>query len=259
MGTPTAAEWLRDRIAVSPCSNPEMGLTEVLETYGNLGFVHFEAFTSWVRSSLHIESDPENYRSMANSLGMDFTSLHLPPIDGDVEASLARAVSAASFAEALGVETVIYKAATRNLYIEAAHPLLDAIEGLNVVPVLQNHSGTALSPIADYEEVLDGIADDRMRTLLEIGHFHSVGVSWREGLDLLQETVQLVHIKDQIGIQSVLYGTGEIDLKGLFHTTKEREFKGRFVVEMEVADSENTVQYLADALLFLEDLTESMK
>jgi len=60
-----------------------------------------------------------------------------------------------------------------------------------------------------------------------------------------------VHIKDQIGRQSVPFGNGEIDLPGLFARLADDGYRGKFVVEMEVTDRENTPQYLADALRYL--------
>ncbi len=56
----------------------------------------------------------------------------------------------------------------------------------------------------------------RLLTLPEVGHFHSADVGWREAAEALGDSVALVHIKDQIGRQSVPFGTGEIDLPGLF-------------------------------------------
>lgn len=50
-----------------------------------------------------------------------------------------------------------------------------------------------------------------------------VGGLWAEGFDLLGESIALVHVKDQVGPQSVPFGTGEVDLPGLFaHMKAER-------------------------------------
>jgi sugar phosphate isomerase/epimerase len=125
---------------------------------------------------------------------------------------------------------------------------------LDVVPVLQNHQGKAISTLEDFETVLAGINDPRMKTLLEVGQFHSVGVDWRDGYKLLQGTIALIHIKDQIGSQSVPFGTGEIDLPGLFKHMKQEGYQGNFVVEMEVADKENTLRYLEKAFHYVQNL-----
>jgi sugar phosphate isomerase/epimerase len=240
-----------DILAVSPCSNPELGLDQALDAYGRIGYRSFEAFTSWVKSALDIDADPAAYRQLAAERGMRFTSLHLPPVTDDLDATLRQAVQGARFADALGVEVVLFKAASRELYIRAARPFLDAIGGLSVIPVLQNHAGSPITTLREFHEVIEGIGDARMKTLLETGHFHTAGVSWREGHGLLGSSVALVHVKDQVGPQSVPFGTGEMDLPGLFRHMAASGYQGRYVVEMEVRDTENTLRYLAEALEYL--------
>ena len=233
-----------------------MAWEEALNAYANLGYRNFEVFTSWAQSAVDLTHSPDIYRSQAKQYGMRLTSMHLPPVTEDIEASVARIVAAARFARDLGANVVLYKAATRPLYIEGAGPFLDGIAEVGVIPVLQNHAGTALSTPADFREVIDGIGDDRMKTLLEVGHFHTVGISWQEGYDLLGDSIRLVHIKDQIGSQSVPFGTGEIDLPGLFSHMNKAGYTGRYVVEMEVEDRENTLRYLGEALAYLEAYAE---
>lgn len=239
------------RLTVSPCSNPEMDLDEVLSAYRALGYEKFEVFTSWAKSAVDIEASPAIYVEKGRAHGMAFASLHLPPIDDDHAESVQRAVRAARFAAAIGVRVVLYKANTRPNYIACARAFLDGIEGLGVTPVLQNHAGTAISTLEDFREVREGIGDPRMKSLLEVGHFHTVGVSWKEGYDLLRDSIALVHIKDQIGPVSVPFGTGEIDLPGLFRHMDAAGYTGDYVVEMEVQDKENTLRYLGDARDYL--------
>lgn len=241
-----------DNITISPCCNPEMSLEEALSAYAGLGFRKFEAFTTWVKSAFDFEADPQHYIDRLTAHGMRLASLHLPPITDEVDATLARAVRAARFAAAVGADTVIFKGKTRELLIRTGRAMLDAVEGLGLSVVLTNHAGTAISTLADYRDVIDGIADPRMKTCLEVGHFHSVGVSWRQGCELLGETIALVHIKDQVGRQSVPFGTGQVDLPGLFAHMRSVGYGGDFVVEMEVADRENTLTHLAEAVKYLQ-------
>jgi sugar phosphate isomerase/epimerase len=91
-----------------------------------------------------------------------------------------------------------------------------------------------------------------MRVLLEVGHFHSVGVHFRDAHALYGDRAALVHIKDQKGEQSVPFGAGEIDLPGLFELLAASGYHGKFVVEMEVADPANTQRYLAEAFSYLD-------
>ena len=236
-----------EQIAVSPCSNPEMGLDDILSAYSSLGYAQFEVFTSWVGSAFDYHADPQLYLAKGRRLGMAFTSLHLPPITADDPDTFGEAVAAARFAKAIGVQVVLYKATDRDTYISAARGFLDAVDGLGVIPVIQNHYGTALSTLDDVIQVYEGIDDKRMRTLLEVGHFHSAGVDWRDAANHLGDSIALVHIKDQIGRQSVPFGQGEIDLPGVFQYMDDRGYDGRYVIEMEVRDKENTLRYLADA------------
>ncbi len=238
-------------IAVSPCSNPQFDLATALREYAALGYRKFEAFTSWAKSALDWREDAGRCRALAASHGMAFSSMHLPPVRSDEpEATLEEAVRAARFAHELGAPVVLFKASDRPTYVSAA-AFLDAIDGLGLTPVLQNHAGSPISSAEDFREVIEGIGDPRMKTLLEVGHFHAVGVSWPEGYELLGDSVALVHIKDMVGARSVPFGTGEVDLPGLFAHMKAAGYRGDFVVEMEVADKENTLAYLADARRYL--------
>jgi len=242
---------LVDRFVASPCCNPEMDLDTVLAAYSRIGFRKFEAFTSWCRSALDINGEPATCLAAARRHGMRFASIHLPPITDDLDASLATAVQAAEFAKAVGAGVVLFKANSRPNYIRCAKPFLDAVEELGLTPVIQNHVGTPLTTLDDVREVIDGICDPRMKSLLEVGHFHSAGVTWQQGVELLGDRIALVHIKDQVGKQSVPFGQGEIDLPGLLRHMHGRGYRGDYVVEMEVADRENTLLYLEQALEFL--------
>ncbi len=239
------------RLAASPCSNPEMTAAEAMAAYSGLGFRKFEVFTSWVASAFDFDAPPSLYVDLAHRFGMCYSSLHLPPVTAEGDGSLERAVRAARFAWAIGAPVVLFKASSRELYIRAGRAFLEMIRGLEITPVLQNHAGSPITTLEDFGEVLEGIADPRMKTVLEVGHFHSAGVHWRDGHALLSNTVALVHIKDQIGSQSVPFGKGEIDLPALFRHLREAGYEGDFVVEMEVEDRENTLRYLSEAIEYL--------
>jgi len=235
-------------LVASPCCNPEMTLEEVLEAYAGIGFRKFEVFTSWVQSAFDIDRDPQFYLDAGAAAGIGYASLHLPPVDQADEGSVERAVAGMRFAAAIGAGIVLYKGKTRADYVRFAPYVLAEAEGLGVTAVIQNHAGTAINDLDDVREVRRGVADDRLKTLLEVGHFHTVGVGWREAADELGDSIALVHVKDQIGPQSVPFGTGEIDLPALFDHLGGMGYGGDYVIEMEVADRENTLRYLADAI-----------
>jgi sugar phosphate isomerase/epimerase len=237
-------------LVASPCSTPGLTLDQALAAYAGIGFRRFEAFTGWVKSALDPAAPAIPYREHAARHGMAYHSMHLPAITPEEAGEPRAAIDAATFAAELGCDVVLFKAVDLATYQRAAGPYLDATADLPVTPVLQNHAGSALATPDDFREVLAGIADPRMKTLLEVGHFHTVGVDWREGLELLGDSVALVHIKDQVGPQSVPFGTGEIDLPGLFERLEADGYEGGYVVEMEVADPENTLGYLEQAYAY---------
>jgi sugar phosphate isomerase/epimerase len=241
-----------DDFVISSCSLPQHDLPSILGVCREIGYRNFEVFTSWAKSSIDYHLDPQPFRDEFERRGMRVSSFHLPPIGDDIEVTLRESLTACRFAKALGAEVVLYKANSRPNYIAAAKRFLDGAGALGLTPVLQNHAGTAVSTLEDFREVLDGIRDDRLQALLEVGHFHSVGVGWKQAYEQLQGRIALVHIKDQIGRQSVPFGTGEIDLPGLFARLEADGYRGRIVIEMEVKDSENTLQYLADALRYVQ-------
>jgi sugar phosphate isomerase/epimerase len=234
-----------------------MELDEVLAAYSSLGYENFEVFIGWAHSAFDYHGDPGFYLEKGRRFGMNFTSMHLPEVrSSQLEGSLEEALVAARFADAIGVEVVLYKASDRTTYIQAAGPFLNAVQDLSVTPVIQNHFGTPLTTLEDVRTVYEAVADARLGTLLEVGHFHSAGVGWYEAAGYLGESIALVHVKDQVGKESVPFGEGEIDLAGLFQYLDETGYAGRYVVEMEVEDSENTLRYLGDAREYVLEFCE---
>ncbi|KAF0093077.1 MAG: hypothetical protein E1N59_3206 [Puniceicoccaceae bacterium 5H] len=238
-------------LVISPCCHPKLTLEETLQAYSALGFSRYELFTGWAHSAVDVTGDPQAVRDLGARFGMRFTSFHLPPVNpARYEESLQETIHAARYAVATGATYLIYKATDRPTYIRASKPFLDAIEDLDVTVVVQNHAGSPISSEADYREVLAGI-DPRVRALFEIGHFHAVGVAWQEAYALLRGRIGLVHVKDMIGPQSVPYGTGEVDLPAIFLQLTADGYQDPYVIEMEVADPENTLSYLAQAREYL--------
>ncbi|OGV40355.1 MAG: hypothetical protein A2X48_23645 [Lentisphaerae bacterium GWF2_49_21] len=250
-----------EQFVASPCSCPKTGLEQCLKDFSALGYRKFEVFTEWAESRVDIDKSAAEYLELGRKYGMSFTSMHLPAIADDLDAGVARAIKAAKFAKELGVKVVIYKAKTRELYIAGAKKFLDGIEGVGITPVLQNHKGTPITTIDDYRAIIKGINDSRMKTLHEVGMFHSVGVKWKEGYDFLKGSIALVHIKDQIGDTRVPFGEGEVDFKGLFSQLNADGYAGEIVVEMEVCrdDYAKTIKLLGDARNFCEKIIGGMK
>jgi sugar phosphate isomerase/epimerase len=218
-----------------------MELEPVLEACSGLGFSQFEGFTEWAGSRLDWRGDPAVPRRLASSMGLQFPSFHLPTVRGDSDAELGDLMVAARYAVGLGAKVVLFKAASRVLYGSVGLRLLDALaaEGLEITPVLQNYHGGQIDTPDDYREVLQRLNHDpRMKALLEVGQFQRTGVPWKQGWELMDGRIALIHINDIREGRSVLYGTGEVDFRGLLRQVKASGYEGDIVVELELATRE---------------------
>jgi sugar phosphate isomerase/epimerase len=244
-----------EQLVASPCCRPDWSLQQSLAAYAALGFTRFEGFTEWTAAALDPAAKAATYARLAAEHGMRFASLHLPTIR-DEGASLERAIHAAGFAEALGAEIVVVKAESKELYARAVPAFLAATDALNVTPVIENHKGAVVSSLADYRDVLEAANDARLRGLLEVGHFHCVGVGWKEAYDLLRGRIALVHLKDIAGGACVPFGAGEVDFPGLLSRLKADGYAGGYVVELEGDCRRDVTRHLRDAIDYLRPLIE---
>jgi sugar phosphate isomerase/epimerase len=240
-------------LVASPVCLRTLPLGDVLPALASVGFRKFEAFTGFVSSALDLGADPAAYRAQAQRHGLRFSSFHLPRVTAaDVEATMRDALAAARFARDLGAAIVIYKADARDTYVRTARRFLDAVDEhrLGLTTVIQNHAGSAIASVDDYRAIFDAVRDARLKAILEVGHFHQAGFTWRQGLDYLADRVALVHLKDMKAGKSVPYGTGEVDFPALFDALRARGYAGDHVVELEspggnsVDDVRAAVNYL---------------
>ena len=241
----------RDRLVSSPVYFPYWPLEKVLAACRDLRFSKFEGFSEWPACKLDWRSDPAIPRRLAESMGLKFTSFHLPAIREDEEAGLENALIAARYASGLGAKIVLFKAASRDIFARTTTRFLDALDraNLGVTPVLQNHRGSAISTLDDYKEVLASVGGDpRLKALLEVGHFQRVGVSWQAGWDYLGDRIALIHVNEIRAGESVLFGTGEIDFRGLVERVKTSGYRGDIVVELELASRESNPQETIDGV-----------
>lgn len=241
------------RLAVSSCSWPQKELEDVLALAGETGFDQFELFTEWAASRVDPRGDIGALRAAGARHGIAFCALHLPTArfgpadDGRFEVWLEQALPAIRLAAGVGAPIVLFKADSVPAYIRASRAVLDECAAQGLTAVITNHKGTAIERPEQAQQVLEAVNDARLKTLLEVGHYHAVGVPWREAAALLGDTVAHVHVKDQVGAQSVPFGQGEIDLQGLYQHLQDRNYAGFCVLEMEVRDAENTTTYLQQA------------
>jgi sugar phosphate isomerase/epimerase len=270
---------LLPRLVSSPCCLPALSGAELFPLYRELGFAKYEAFSEWAAARHDPAGNAGADRASLADFGLRATSFHLPAIRDDAGADAA--LAAARYAADLGAKIVLFKAAERPLFARHGKRLLDAAEELGLTVVLQNHAGSAITTLADYEEVFSSLGHDpRLRAVLEVGHFQRVKIPWRDGWDFLEvghfqrvkipwrdgwdflgDRVALIHLNEIRAGQSVLFGTGEVDMAGLLREIKLRRYEGDIVVELELADNWTnpaaTLEGLRQALAHLESLYQT--
>jgi len=256
----TTHSSFRDQLVSSPVYFPQWPLEKVLESCRDLGFQKFEGFSEWATSRLDWRGDPADPRKHAESMGLRFTSFHLPTIREDLEAGLENALTAAHYAAGLGAKIVLFKAASLEIFPKVTTKFLDALDkaGLGLTPVIQNHKGSAISTPDDYQKVFESTGHDpRLKAVLEVGHFQRVGIPWKQGWDCLGDRVALIHINEIREGESVLFGTGEVDFRGLIKHIKTSGYTGNIVVELELSGRESNPQPTIDGVRRAVSLLES--
>jgi len=243
---------IMDRVGLSATGgDAKRPLEEVLESYSSMGYRYFEAWLSGRGSAMDMSKGPEPYLDLARRFGMGYCSLHMRTVDSADQSVIDRAVEEALFAEKLGARALTFTCSTKQVYVDAARKVLDAIEGHDLTLVIQVHEGRALESMDDLTEVLDAVGDDRIKVQHEVGSFHPIGIGAVEVVDRFGPRIGLVHIKDMVGAQSVPLGAGEVDIPGLFAAMRRVGYDGFYVIEIQNADTENTNRYFREAVDYL--------
>lgn len=239
------------QLALSPCCGPQWTYPEAIAVARRLGVHKFEWFSNpWVASAADVLGDPGCFLATATGAGIHFSSGHMPQVQTGDPDSMAGAVRGLQFARATITPLVLYKADTIETYRQRLPSFLDAAAEAGVIVAIQNHKGSAIQTPDDYRTILDALHDERLKTVLEVGHFHTCGVSWREALDAIGPTVALVHVKDIANGECVPFGQGECDLPGLFEHMRSIGYEGDYVIEIEGALREQGEQALVEGMAF---------
>lgn len=228
-------------------------LDDVLTSYSRFGYKNFEVYLSGRGSAFHLSKGAEFYLAKGRKYGLRFPSVHLTPLTDDLGPAVRLAIDEARFASALGATVVNYRGESKKAAIEGAEPFMEAVGGLGLTPVIQLHEGRAIGTLEDVIEVLAGIGDRRFKALLEVGSYHALGITWDKACRELGDDIGLVHVKDMVGAQSVAFGKGEVDLRGLFRHMREIGYGGYYVVEIANEDPQNTSRYIGEALEYIRE------
>ncbi|MGD8239595.1 MAG: sugar phosphate isomerase/epimerase [Armatimonadota bacterium] len=251
------------RLSCSTCSIPKHDLNAAVEAIRRTGYDYMEAFTTWTDCALGPGSVPAGEaQALLARHGVGLSSLNghavtamsggaiadcLPPILGDLRYAKEMELTRLNIRGAKQDQPMeVFVEGLRRVALEAARMAMGLIIG--------NHSGNRLERPEELSAAFEGAGADNVGMLVDAGHFYSVDVDPASAIRELGDHLQLLHIKDQIGRQSVRFGEGEMDVAGILKAARDVGYDGFVVVEMEVEDAENTEQYLAEGKEYLEDL-----
>jgi sugar phosphate isomerase/epimerase len=238
-----------------------------VEAIKRAGYDHMEAFTTWTNCALGPERAPASeVHALLAEHGMGLSSLNGHGMTAatlaEIDACLSAILSDLRYARELGLKRLSIRGAKRDqpmdVFIQGLRAAAEAAAEIGMGLIIGNHTGNRLERPEDIAAALEGAQADNVGVLVDAGHFHSVGVDPMAAIRRFGGQLALLHIKDQVGSESVPFGTGEMDLAGIVHAANRVGYDGFVVVEMEVADAENTERYLAEAKMCLEDIMAAL-
>ncbi len=141
--------------------------------------------------------------------------------------------------------------------VEGLRRLLDLIDDPEIQICLEPHVESQILYPEDYEAIFAELDTPRLGITVDTGHFHTAGVDTEALIRTYKDRIYNVHVKDHLGSQSVVIGTGEIDLARLIAVLREVGYRGPLAVEMEVVDTENLPKYIGPAYDHLAALLET--
>lgn len=256
------------KLSCSTCCIPDYDLGSALELFASAEYEYFETFTTWTGGQLDVhEVDKDDVKRKLAHYGLKLSSLNIENFVAEDEIRfqerLERQKRNIQWAIELGCGKVNFKGGKRTeedmlSLIRGTQELADYCEELPVELCLGNHHGNRIEEIEDLDRIFSEIHHPRVGILVDIGHYHSSQVDIPVLIEKYAEKIKLVHTKDQIGTQSVPFGTGEIENPGLLRLLRDVGYDGFVVVEIEVEDRENTSRYIKDARVYLQQISDTL-
>lgn len=240
---------------------------EVLRKARSSGFHAIELLTFppeiWDCHGNLEEMHPHVLREQLDRHGLKLAALHLGAILTSSEHKRRKltdyAKRAIDFAAAIGCGTIVEGGPNRKS--EPFRPFLKSLEelsrylvGSHVRMGLENHYGSWIQYMEDYEHILDCVQSPDVGITLDTGHFTSAKVDPAEVAGRFAAHIVHVHIKDHIGAQSVALGSGETNNFGVARMLKASGYNGYLSQELELADEADTDRAAAAGLTYMKRL-----
>lgn len=254
------------KLSCSTCCIPEYKLDDALALFASSGYEYFETFTTWTGGQLDVHKiDKAEVKQKLNHYGLKLSSLNIENFVAEDESALQNRLERQKrniqWAIELGCGNINFKGGKRTeddmrCLIKGTQELAAYCADLPVELCLANHHGNRIEQIGDLDRIFSEIDHPKVGALIDIGHYHSAKVDIPALIKKHAERIKLVHTKDQIGLQSVPFGEGEIDNPDLLKLVHDLGYGSFVVVEIEVADKENTPKYIKEARTYLQEIID---
>jgi len=256
------------KLSCSTCCIPKYDLDGALNLFSSAGYKYFETFTTWTGGQLDAHKvDRERVKQVLSKYEITLSSLNIESFiaeeDDKFQKRIERQKRNIQWAIELGCQRINFKGGKRTednmiALIRGIRELADYCAELPVELCLGNHHGNRNEQIEDLDRIFSEIDYPNVGVLVDIGHYHSSQVDIPALITKYAEKIKLVHTKDQIGRQSVAFGTGEIDNPDLLKMLRDLGYDGFVVVEIEVKDAENTPKYIKEARVYLQQVLDEL-
>ena len=255
-------------LSCSTCCIPKYDLDGALALFTSAGYGYFETFTTWTGGQLDVyKVDREYVKQKMSEYGIKLSSLNIENFVAEDDKAFAERLERQkhniNWAVELGCKKVNFKGGKRTeedmvYLIRGIRELAEYCAELPVEICIANHFGNRIENIDDLDRIFSEVDYPNVGVLVDIGHYYSSQVDIPALIKKYAEKIKLVHVKDQIGRQSVPFGTGDIDNHGLLRLLHDLGYDGFVVVEIEVKDEENTPKYIEEACIYLKQIIDTL-
>jgi sugar phosphate isomerase/epimerase len=202
-------------------------------------------------------------RALLEEHGLAVSALRVADMAAVHDSELGRVTSEIrrhmGFARSLGLSAVVLGAGDRR-----QQPLALLTSGLRMIVEatgepdtrldLANARDTTIEQMEDLRQLLLEINHPRLSLALDAGQFHRAAVNPCDVLREFSDHVGLIRLNDRIGRRCVPLGQGEMNVPAIVERARRSGYDGWLIVDPELNDPRETLQYLADARAFLETL-----
>jgi sugar phosphate isomerase/epimerase len=234
------------RLSCASLSFDGFGNNDFVKTFQvapQVGYKHLE-FNCWYPETL-MPSKMIDLRARCEVAGLCPGSIHVSSFGGEGSVGqtkdLCHKIRAIDAAVELGCQMISASGAEKGSQggvagiIDVLKELALYAEEKGVLVSLENHDGSNLEDLEDYQRILDAIPSPNIGICMDTGHFDAAGVSLDQLVDRFSERIIHIHVKDNDGFgvkRFVRFEEGTTENNRIVERMIDRGYSGYLVVEV---------------------------